>query len=244
MRLPIGLLRSLIIYYCQPWRRIALKRLYAEFLEDDALVFDIGAHVGNHTRTFLALGCRVVALEPQPDFADFLEKTLRGPRVFLVREAAGARVGQTELRISSRHPTVSTISESWIDAVKWSPGFRHVRWDEVVSVPMTTLDALISVHGCPKFCKIDVEGAEADILNGLSHPIDILSFEYIPAAIEVAEACLERIRQLGSYRFNRIVGEQQRFKHAEWLEADAMLRILRGMDESERSGNLYARLNR
>jgi hypothetical protein len=32
-------------------------------------VFDIGAHAGNRVRAFAALGCRVVAIEPQSDFA-------------------------------------------------------------------------------------------------------------------------------------------------------------------------------
>jgi hypothetical protein len=49
----LGLARSLAIYHGQPWRTRALNRHYAEFVGPGDLAFDVGAHVGNHTRSFL-----------------------------------------------------------------------------------------------------------------------------------------------------------------------------------------------
>ncbi len=61
------------------------------FAGADDLVFDIGAHAGNRVRAFAALGCHVVALEPQPDFAWLLRALYgRSPRVVIV-EAGGRR---------------------------------------------------------------------------------------------------------------------------------------------------------
>jgi 16S rRNA A1518/A1519 N6-dimethyltransferase RsmA/KsgA/DIM1 with predicted DNA glycosylase/AP lyase activity len=68
----LGLLRSLAIYHAIPLRQRRLKRLYRQFVQAGDLVFDIGAHVGNRARALAAIGCRVVALEPQPDFARVL----------------------------------------------------------------------------------------------------------------------------------------------------------------------------
>jgi hypothetical protein len=65
----VGLIRSLAIYHAIPLRQRRLRRRDTQFVEPGDLVFDIGAHAGNRTRAFAALGCRVVALEPQPDFA-------------------------------------------------------------------------------------------------------------------------------------------------------------------------------
>ncbi|MEZ4639278.1 MAG: FkbM family methyltransferase [Caldilineaceae bacterium] len=45
--------------------------------------------------------------------------------------------------------------------------FAHVTWDEAIDVPVITLDSLIAQHGVPVFCKIDVEGFEHAVLQGL-----------------------------------------------------------------------------
>lgn len=238
----LGLARSLLIYYGQPWRRSSLKRFYAGLIRRGDLVFDIGAHAGSRSRTLLALGAKVVALEPQPVFADFIEKSFAGKELVLLRKAVGRQSGSVDLHISSRHPTVTSISSSWISKVGKTSGFRNVTWDRVERVEMTTLDALVDDYGLPAFCKIDVEGAEADILAGLTWPIPLIAFEYIPATIEIAEEAIGSLRTLGPYRFNRVEGERHRFVYEDWLPADTMLAELAGLAGETHSGDIYARL--
>ena len=67
---------------------------------------------------------------------------------------------------------------------------------------MTTLDELIAAHGEPAFCKIDVEGFEVEVLAGLTRPLRALSFEYLPMAHDAALAVLDRVGELGAYRYN------------------------------------------
>lgn len=238
-----GLLRSLVIYYARPWRRRALRRFYAGMIRPGDLVFDIGAHVGNRTRTLHALGARVVAVEPQPLFVHFLRRTLPRERVTLVPEAVGARGGRATLNVSRRHPTVSSLSGDWIAHVSTTPGFRHVHWDRSLEVPVTTLDTLIAHHGSPAFVKIDVEGMEADILAGLNQPLPLLSVEYVPAAMTVAQRCIDRLSALGPYEFNRVEGETHAFTWPRWRDPAGTLHALAGLDSGARSGDLYARLH-
>lgn len=239
----LGLARSLLIYYGQPWRRFSLKRFYAGLIKPGDLVFDIGAHAGNRSRTLLSLGARVVALEPQPIFADFIARSFAGEELVLLRKAVGKEPGTVDLHISDRHPTVTSISPSWISKVEKATGFRNVTWNRIECVEMTTLDALIDEHGLPTFCKIDVEGAEADILASLHHPIPLIAFEYIPAAMEIAEEAIGHLRKLGSYRFNRVQGEKNHFIHDDWVGADTMLTELSGLAGQALSGDIYARLD-
>lgn len=238
----LGLARSLLIYYGQPWRRSSLKRFYSDLIKSGELVFDIGAHAGSRSRTLLSLGARVVALEPQPLFADYMQKSFAGEDLILLRKAAGREAGFIDLHISSRHPTVTSISSSWISKVEKTSGFRNVVWDRVERVEMTTLDLMIAEFGLPAFCKIDVEGAEADILAGLGKPIPLLAFEYIPATMEIAVEAIRHLKILADYRFNRVEGEKHRFVHDEWLGPEDMLAELAGMTDEPRSGDVYARL--
>lgn len=238
----LGLARSLIVYYGQPWRRSALRRFYASIVKPGDLVFDVGAHVGSRSRTLLDLGARVVAVEPQPAFADFIENRFSGALTGFERVAVGRVAGEIDLLISSRHPTVTSISSRFVETVKQSKGFAQVVWDRKVTVPMVTLDHLVSKYGMPAFCKIDVEGAEAEILHGMTKPIPLIAFEYIPAMPSVASNAIDRLMGLGGYRFNRVIGERHRFVWDRWKTADELLVELSQMPADAPSGDVYARI--
>ena len=242
-----GLLRSVLIYRALPWRRRALRRFYGELIEPGALTFDIGAHAGNRTATLLSLGARCVCLEPQPAFAGLLQRLYGNHRdVTLVVAAVGRTTGTATLNISTRHPTVSTLSRTWIDQVSRSDGFRQVRWDQQIEVPVTTLDRLIDEHGMPAFCKIDVEGMEAEILHGLHRAIPLLAVEYLSAAMPIATACVHRLGELGDYVFNYTTGEHHALVLHDWVDGASLLAILADTTSGSgaESGDLYARLQR
>ncbi len=235
----IGLLRSLLIYY-NPWQYGRLAPFYAPLIQPGDLCFDIGAHVGNHVSAWLSLGARVVAVEPQPLFMRWLRwRYGRLPQVALVEQAVGAAENTQPLFISPRHPTVTTLSQPWITAVQQDASFQGVMWKTAVSIPVTTLETLITRYGEPTFCKIDVEGYELEVLKGLSRPLRALSFEYIPAAIHLATACVERLERLGEYEFNWTVGEKHQWQTAVWLSPTQIKEKL--FQLKGKSGDVYAR---
>jgi FkbM family methyltransferase len=238
-----GFGRSLVVYYGQPWRLAAMRRHYRALIRPGDLVFDIGAHVGNQTRCLAGLGAQVVALEPQPAFARWLRWLFRGdPRVTVVEAALGEQAGSASLYLSLRTPTVATLSADWIEAVGKASAFARVRWEAPVEVPLITLVALIAELGLQRFCMIDVEGYEARILRGLSQPIPLLSFEYVPAAAEIACEAMALLGALGDYRFNLTVGERRQWRWPAWQEAAVIEDWLRARRPEERSGDVYARL--
>ena len=241
----IGVLRSLAIYHAIPLRQRRLRRLYGQFVSPHDVAFDLGAHAGNRTRALAALGCRVVALEPQPDFARLLRALFGGsPGVDVVEAAVAATAGRTVLSISERTPTMTTLATEWRDARARDPVFAGVRWDARVDVAATTLDDLIERYGTPAFVKIDVEGAEPEVLAGLSRPLVALSFEYLPGAIDDVRTCMTRLERLGSYRFNWSPGETYRLAAPEWMTGAALVLALEASAAQRRSGDVYARLDR
>lgn len=72
------------------------------------------------------------------------------------------------------------------------------------TIEISTLDRQIERHGLPSYCKIDVEGWELEVMQGLSKPIPLISFEYhnSPPEIQKAKAVIDRISSLGSYFCN------------------------------------------
>ena len=85
-------------------------------------------------------------------------------------------------------------------------------------IAVTTLDALIERHGRPSFIKLDVEGFEAESLQGLSRAVPALSFEFTTIQRDVALACIERCSALGYASFNAALGESQTLLD-DWLDA-------------------------
>lgn len=237
-----GLLRSLLIYYAKPFQLRRMRAFYAPLIGPGDLCFDIGAHVGNRISVWKQLGAQVVGVEPQPACMRLLH-SLYGhlPTVHLVEQAVGASAGQMTLHISPTNPTVSTLSDHWINAVRQVDSFAAVRWEESITVTVTTLDELIARYGVPAFCKIDVEGFEAETLAGLSQPLSLISFEYIPAARDIAFACMARLGELGDYRYNWTRGEDHHWQSPTWVTASELSALLAAMPDDGASGDIFAR---
>jgi FkbM family methyltransferase len=238
-----GLLRSELIYIWKPFVRRRLLRFYRQFVHPGALSFDIGAHLGSRSRAFLDLGARVIALEPQPLCAAYLQKHLGGDRRFtLIPKAIGAQPGIATLHINRMNPTISTLApDAWRRAMAAGAALRE-RWDHRVDVEVTTLDRLLEEYGLPHFCKIDVEGFEEQALAGLSHPLPALSFEFISFEKARALACIRRLMRLGAYRFNWSLRESLRLDIPSWVDAPRAEQMLRALGPQIVSGDIYARL--
>lgn len=236
----LGFLRSLTIYTNPSMMRV-WRRFYADMLDPQDLVFDVGAHIGNRSRAMRAAGARVVAIEPQQPFAGFLRRTL--PRdITLVEAAAGGSETEAEMAVSSRHPTVSSLRTDFVSGAAMAPGFEHVRWDATQRVRMVTLDGLIARFGLPRYVKIDVEGFEIEVLAGLSHPVPILSVEFLPGFPHLTHAVIDRLAELGDYRFNPVQGETGGFLWPEWRDGAAVEAWLGTLAADASSGDLFARL--
>jgi FkbM family methyltransferase len=240
----LGIARSLIVYHGIPGRQRRMRRLYARFVRKGDHAFDVGAHAGNRARALASLGCRVVAIEPQPDFARLLRTLFaRTSAVSVVEAAAGRATGRAALAISDRTPTVTTLSSLWREARSGDEDFAGVNWNRSVEVTITTLDALIAQYGMPSFAKIDVEGSELEVLAGLSQPVQVVSFEYLTRALDSVEACTTRLSELGDYHFTWSGAESFRLETEPHLTARELITSLGASSARQQFGDVYAVLS-
>jgi FkbM family methyltransferase len=220
----------------RPYRR---RRFHAQFLRSGDLCFDVGANRGDYAELFLGHGARVVCVEPLPVCQEAIRKRFEGnPNVILVAKGLDAEEGARTMAFDPASSDVATMSPEHIDALRRSGRLdaSAYAWTHEQKVSVTTLDRLIAEFGMPRFCKIDVEGFELQVLTGLT-----LSFEYIPERVARAGDCIRRLAEIGNYRFNYSLGESMRLYLRHWVSPDEMLARLPELARWPVHGDIYAR---
>ena len=221
-------------------RRARMKALYGTFVRPGDLVFDVGANLGNRTAIFVELGARVVAVEPQSVcLAALRDRFENVPEVTIVPQALGSTVGVAEIQVSQAHG-ISSMSPDWVASVRESGRFAMYSWDSKERVSVTTVDTLIAEYGRPAFCKVDVEGFESQVLEGLSTALPVLSFECAPEYLANAYSCIDRLGRLGVFEYNYNLNETMVLELSSWVGAEQMRSILRKI-EHDAFADVYAR---
>ncbi len=213
---------------------------YAGFISRGDLVFDVGANIGEYSDAFLALGGRVIAIEPNPACCERLSMMARRGNLVVENCAVGDAEGTARLRICSE-PGLSTLSNEWYETARASPIHGRASWPNTIEVRVTKLDSLAKKFGIPAFIKIDVEGFEDRVLAGMSFQPQALSFEFHFALPGLVNICLKKLASDKAYRFNYIVGNTPSFELAQWTDADELERAVLQANTEEEYGEIFCK---
>lgn len=164
-----------------PHYEAILEAMYRRVIAPGQCVYDIGCHAGRHTTPFLELvgpGGQVVGFEPIPQMAQRLRSLAAQHRNFTIHETAlSNQSGKTSFAFATGTPEESGLIERQFN----HPELAKVRQ---ITVMVNRLDDMVTAQGLPDphYIKIDVEGAELDVLDGardtLARARPILSVEY------------------------------------------------------------------
>jgi hypothetical protein len=157
-----------------------------------------------------------------------------------VEAGLASKPGLMTLSVCKTTNTLSTFSD------KWKTGrFKSYTWDAQYEVEMMTLDELIDKYGTPEFCKIDVEGFELEVIQGLSIPMGALSFEFTIEFLSDAQKCIEHLESIGDVEFNFALGDNLnpnfRFGLEYWGNSHSLIREINSLKSSSLWGDVYAR---
>ena len=141
---------------------IRIHRLIQAAVRPGDTVIDVGANIGyNAVFAAVLVGARgrVIAIEPAGDNLAVLQRNVAANRLanVEVRPVAAGRVRET--REFFLRGQVSAVNSFYRDSV-------YAEVTGVVHVPVEPLDDMCD--RAPRLVKIDVEGAELDVLGGMS----------------------------------------------------------------------------
>jgi FkbM family methyltransferase len=222
-------------------RNVSQKAFYATIIGNVDLVFDVGANVGQRAAIFSDLSRLVIAFEPQAECIRHLRSRFRFKSNVTIQSIALSETEGEAIIYESSANTVSSMSPEFIESVG-KRIFKDETWDRKITVKTSTLDRMIDLHGMPRFIKIDVEGFELSVLNGLSRPVPLLSFEFIPLAMDEVKKCLARLNQISAdYLYNYCLGENLDFRLSEHVDYETFLRdVLTELESADTFGDIYA----
>jgi FkbM family methyltransferase len=156
----------------------------------DCLVFDIGANIGQSADQFVKAGAgRVISVEPCIE--NFLVLARREKTTPILAAA------WNKPTIINAHFALNTSGWSSVQPEKWIQAYPTAQWGAPQAVITVTLDMLREVYGEPHAIKIDVEGSEYEVFQGLTKRCPVLWFEFHGKFVQDALNCLDYCQRLG-----------------------------------------------
>lgn len=216
-----------------------ILNFYSIFINSGDLCFDVGANIGNRTDVFLKLGAKIVCIEPQDTCIKILNRLYgNNSNVIILNKGLAEKEGHLEIYIGEDATTISTMSEKWMKEGRFSTDYE---WTRTQLVPVTTLDALINKYGLPKFCKIDVEGFEHNVLKGLSNPIPFISFEFTREFFDDAKKCINHLLSIDHAEFNCSIGESSQLLFSSWITPEELYKKIDSFEDKTLWGDIYVK---
>lgn len=214
-----------------------MRAFYAAFIPDQQLCFDVGASEGKISKTLIDLGHTVVAVEPQQGLVrDMRERFKKEKRFSCDQKLLSNQIGHEAFYICEK-PELSTSSTDFRNFISNEHKISYLSSEQVAS---TTLDHLIKEYGKPYYIKIDVEGSEYKVLEGLGEYVSVVSFEFVRGRLSEARKCLELLSSRSEIRCNLSLFEDYEFYFEDWINLSSLHSFF-DRSAGKYSGEIYVR---
>lgn len=156
-------------------------KLASRLIKKGMTVIDIGANLGYYTLIFSSLAGKegkVYAFEPDPSNYRLLKKNIEANgfrNAIAVKKAVSSKSGKLGFYLSEEHRG---------DHRSYDPGGKRKK----ITVSCVSIDEFAKKKIRPDFIKIDVQGAEFQVMKGMSRTLDrsggmVIVCEFYPSAM-------------------------------------------------------------
>jgi FkbM family methyltransferase len=165
------------------------------------LVFDIGYNQGNFSREIVSLypEAKIIGIDGHPMYQDIFNTNPLSNVTFIHGVVSETCEKEITFYICDSNPGINSINPEWINTIRHSHYFDQTKRE--IKVRSTTLDRLISVYGVPDIIKLDIEGAEAMALRGLSQKCGVVTLEWSEEFFHETLTCVDILQKLGYTQF-------------------------------------------
>lgn len=205
------------------------------------LLFDIGANVGAWAKANISSATKIVSVEADPQtFGILINHTKGESKIECIQAAITSSAAPfiTFYRASSN--TISTLNRDWLTHP--TSRFAGTPFEEI-ECPTRTIDSLVEQYGVPDLLKIDVEGAEYEVLKSLTRPVPLLCFEWASETVTITEQCLDYLLELGYTQFHLQLMDSYTFKPDSFESVSSIKDKLKVMTPRQEWGMIWAKQN-
>ena len=230
-------------------------------------IFDIGFNIGEFSRACRLKypSCEVVAVEANSNLIPSFPPEWQRSIELLNLACSDKRGEEINFYLEKTQSGISTASLEFINNSRFTKGSKFLQpdsamWSKPIKVQTTTLDSLIERYGMPDLIKVDVEGHELAVVNGLSKPVSKICLEWIEEDYDSLIGILNRLEYIGYKEFGIIgyfeetnlpeelthsdEGDPYLSEPKKYLNKDILIKILNNYIVPERRinyGMIYAR---
>tara|TARA_B100000886_G_scaffold62688_2_gene38896 strand:- start:6377 stop:7114 length:738 start_codon:yes stop_codon:yes gene_type:complete len=181
---------------------------HKKFLNNENLIFDLGANLGDKTYIFSKLSKKIICFEPEDKMYKILKKRFRNKKIVLRKKIISNKIEKVKFIIVKGNEAYSTIIKKSLNQ------FKHLNKNDFYTKikKSSTLNHEITKFGIPNYIKIDCEGSESKILKRLKYRVKIISFELnLPYFIKDGKEIIEFFKRKYNSKFNIRIQDKFQF---------------------------------
>lgn len=179
-------------------------------LGDNPLIFDIGFNKGKFSKKILSYyhPSLILGVEANPQLINDSFSHSKIKKInYLVSNNSDK---EKYLYINNAFLGMSTASLDVLKKSRFSSGSDKQEklgelYNQKIKVKVITLDKLLELYGTPDLIKIDVEGHEYEVLEGLNRKAKKITFEWTEENYEGLNKSIKHLHDLGYEKFG-VVG--------------------------------------